>query len=726
MDHFDKQPKFEIQPIIEQRPFESPAVQSFFKKWCEINDSITPQIVNRDEWEQRGMEGILEKNSDGKLTLYLPDDLQLWEMVSVMELIDRDTFAVNPERQNQKKEELFALGKLFQNSGTYIAQRIRSIHKGKEIARALAEEFYDYGQSVASGEKAEIAANIEDIAENSLTPSEIEEVDRFLAGESLYKSRQTRTEKALRQKSQPSQGFGGQAGQADMTDSAKRDKFYETERRRTLAQFFRASAKALELSNPKKESFGFRLKTFFKKKIYTTARSEQEGEQKTERNDYIAWREYQKFLGKNTLSLEEQKEKEKLERIIFVHKPWKLSDPAHSAFIARINRAIVKQVEAPKRELYGSLFRRGMELLQRNMPFDTLPAWVKDAYLHWNNGEKTLREALQIDRLKNELQTARKSGDTARISAKEREIADTIQSAIGSFPYKLNANNPAEMVANQYINCVGSSMLGGAFMKEAGLNYLVGDVPQHSILFLVTENGNVEWRDMLSATFNEKLTNEMIVGDKKDGSPLTVRDIVAFSDNPKPEGLMFDIKSVTYRNKLHWVKEGQRQYVTVFEAEYGQQRQVLSNTGSVLLSLGRNEEAIEAYRQAVTAYPKFMYPYNGMGNALVNLRRNEEAIEAYRQAIAIDPQYSYPYNGMGNALVNLSRNEEAMELYRQAIAIDPQCAHPYYNMANILSNLGRNQEAIEAYQKYIDLADTQKDDFFIKNAERMIVELSNR
>lgn len=47
-------------------------------------------------------------------------------------------------------------------------------------------------------------------------------------------------------------------------------------------------------------------------------------------------------------------------------------------------------------------------------------------------------------------------------------------------------------------------------MKEVGLNYLVGTVPEHSILFLVTSDGNVEWRDMQNSDLNEDLTDGMI------------------------------------------------------------------------------------------------------------------------------------------------------------------------------------------------------------------------
>lgn len=652
MDHFGEQPKFKIQTDIEQKPFENPATRSFFKQWCEINDSITPRIVDRDTWEQKRTKGILEQRPGGKQALYLPKDLQLWEMVGVMEVVDRDTFAGKPERQNEKKEKLIALGKIFRHAGTYIAQRIDSVTEGREIARALAEEFYDYGRSLGTGKKAEPAARLEDIASNNISAPEIEEVDRFLAGENLYISRQARAETT------------------STTNPKKRGDLYETERRKTLAQFFRTVEKA----------FGLQRKT-------------EHGKLKTDTKNL---------------------------------KPWQNDTPIHNAFLAKIEHAMTKAIETPKRELGSSLFRRGMDLLQKNMPFDTLPDYIKNSVLHWQNGETTLREALQIDMLKTKLEHIRKSGNTARISTEERKIADKIQKAVSGFQHKPGANNPTEMTANQYINCAGASILGGALMKEAGLHYLVGDAPEHSVLFLVTNNGGVEWRDMHNAVFNEKLTDKIIIGDKKDGSPITVKDIIEFSRNPKPQGLMFDLASVKYPEKFAWVKKGQRRYVTLFESEYGQQIQILNNAGNALSDLGRNKKALEAYSQAIALDPKYAYPYNGMGNVLINLGRNEEAVEAYRKAIAVNPKDADPYNGLGNALVNIDRNEEAVKAYRKAIAIDPENTTPHSGLGNALANLGRNEEATGAYQKFIYLADTRADDYWIQRAKRIIVELKNK
>lgn len=682
--------RFEIKPIVEQKPFEIPSIQSFFAKWFEINDSIIPQVISRVDWEKRDVKEILEKTPDGKQILYLPADLQLWEMVGVMEVVDYDTFAEKPQRRDEAKKKIAELGNTFKNTGTYIAQRLDSIAEGREIARAMAEEFYDYGESLASGKKSEEPENIENISSHKLSASELEAVDRFLAGDNLYKSRKTSAEKAA-------------AG-----NPLEKDIFVELERQKTLAQFFRVSKKAFELQ-----------------------KRNEEGE-----------------LKKNTSHL----------------KSWQSKAPFESAFIAKVERAMQQKIETPERGLAAAVFRRGLEKLLSEMRERGWKKSVND-FLKKNGidlriEQKKLMDALNIKGLRTELQNIRKSGNADKISKKEEEITNKIQRAISSLQYDESANNPSDIVANQYINCIGASSLGGALMHEAGVNYLVGSMPGHSILFLITENGRVKFRDMRESSFNENLTDDMIQGYKKDGSSLSVADIAAFSREQTGERLNLVIQSKNFRETLQSVRDGQRLFVTMYGPESGQQIQLLHNTGIALSELGRNEEAIEAYRQIIALDPKNPDSYKGLGrayynlhaytqaieiyrqsialddkdagtffylgNSFFNLERYDEAIEAYRKVIALKPKNPYNYQVLGKAFMASKRNEEALDVYQKAVAIDPKFAYPYYGLGNAFVSLGMKEYGANAYQKFIDLADKEKDKDWIDKAEKIIAELKNK
>ncbi|MFH1601968.1 MAG: tetratricopeptide repeat protein [Candidatus Shapirobacteria bacterium] len=621
MDQTEGQPKFEIQAVIEQKPFAARTARSFFSKWCEINSSIQPEFIDRETWEARNQEGILEERSGGKQVLFIPKDLHLWEMIGVMEAIDNSTFAAKLERRTEAKEKLLKLGKNFQDAGAYIAQRLGGINEGKGIAEALALEFYGYGQSLISGKKPKDASSIEEIAARELTPEELEATDRFLTGESLYKSRQKRAKNNL-----------------------------EKERQKTLAQFFRLAEKAFTL----------------------TKRSE---------------------LHKPSTRL----------------KPWQSDAPIHAVFLERVEKAVTQKIKTPERELTAAVFRRGLERLASEMRETTdmhdertgeiTPGWKRALNKFLVNigldpiiEQKRLMEVLEIPKLRNELKDIHRSGDSVQISTKEREIADKIQRAVSDFPYQEFANSPAKMIAKKYVNCVGASMLGGALMKEVGLRYLVADAPDHSVILLITNDGEVELRDMGRVSGNVKLKDEMIKKQKEDGSLLAVKDIVAFSLNPSPKGLRFDVISPVYRIIFPWVQAIDRPYLTVFGPEHGEQAQVLGNTANTFWSI-------------------------------LNF---EKSTEGYRRVIATDPNKSTVYFNLGLAFYAHSREKEAIKFFRQALVINPKFADAYYELAQVFQSYKRYQEAAETYREFIGLADENRDKRKIKRAKRMIAKLAKR
>ena len=125
-----------------------------------------------------------------------------------------------------------------------------------------------------------------------------------------------------------------------------------------------------------------------------------------------------------------------------------------------------------------------------------------------------------------------------------------------------------------------------------------------------------------------------------------------------------------------------------------------NNMGNALKGQGKLEEAIEAYDKVLSIKPDTEAYYN-MGNALKEQRKLEEAVEAFKKAISIKPDYAAAYNNMGTTLKDQGKPDEAIEAYKKAISIKPDYAEAYNNIGNTLIAEGKLEEAAEAYNKAI-------------------------
>ncbi len=89
-----------------------------------------------------------------------------------------------------------------------------------------------------------------------------------------------------------------------------------------------------------------------------------------------------------------------------------------------------------------------------------------------------------------------------------------------------------------------------------------------------------------------------------------------------------------------------------------------TNLGAALGNLGRTEEAIGHYREALRLLPNSAEAHNNLGHALALQRRLSEAVVHYEEAVRLNP-------GNQTARDNLARVRE-LELVRQSpAAVDP-------------------------------------------------------
>jgi tetratricopeptide (TPR) repeat protein len=396
--------------------------------------------------------------------------------------------------------------------------------------------------------------------------------------------------------------------------------------------------------------------------------------------------------------------------------PWKDTTPIHSSFLQKVKQSISGEAEKPKWELEGAIFRRGMENLLKNLErpanrelislaeYYTEKLFGKETAASFFGEQEKLVETLHLSDLKKELSEVREEGDLSAIGEKEKEIALKISRAVSSFPFKSGANNPADIIADKYINCVGASILGGALLSEVGIVYLVAEVPEHSLTFLITADDKIIWQDMLSPCNNEELQDSVFEGKNDEGKHFTAADIVDFSKKPSASGLMLAINEEVYLKKLPHIREEERKNITLFGPETGQQIQLLSNTTNAFIELQKYEEAVETAKQALALSPKHLSLYNNLGNALLKSGRYREAIIEYKKILSLNPEYSFAYGGIGDALLHLGDISGAKETFEKAVSLHPKDFYAHLGLGIALSRLnGSEKEAEEELKEAISL-----------------------
>jgi tetratricopeptide (TPR) repeat protein len=119
-----------------------------------------------------------------------------------------------------------------------------------------------------------------------------------------------------------------------------------------------------------------------------------------------------------------------------------------------------------------------------------------------------------------------------------------------------------------------------------------------------------------------------------------------------------------------------------------------NNRGTAYNRIGRYQEALEDFSQAIRIKPDYDEALNNLGAAYGNLGRYQQAIEAFRQAIKIKPNYTDAHYNLGNAYSKLSRRQDAIEAYRQAVKLRPNYAEAHNNLAYSYLAIGDKNSAM--------------------------------
>jgi tetratricopeptide (TPR) repeat protein len=123
----------------------------------------------------------------------------------------------------------------------------------------------------------------------------------------------------------------------------------------------------------------------------------------------------------------------------------------------------------------------------------------------------------------------------------------------------------------------------------------------------------------------------------------------------------------------------------------------------VQTNLGRIEEAIQAYQNAIGLAPKQISPWNNLGHLYRKLGNHEEALAAFQKAVEQNGTDAVGWNGLGDVYHDTGQNEEAVLAYLKAIEFSPEYAPSWSGLGNSHMSEGRLEDALGAHQKAIEI-----------------------
>jgi tetratricopeptide (TPR) repeat protein/2-polyprenyl-3-methyl-5-hydroxy-6-metoxy-1,4-benzoquinol methylase len=126
------------------------------------------------------------------------------------------------------------------------------------------------------------------------------------------------------------------------------------------------------------------------------------------------------------------------------------------------------------------------------------------------------------------------------------------------------------------------------------------------------------------------------------------------------------------------------------------------NMAFALQALGRMEEAVRHYREAVRLKPDYTDAHTNLGNVLKQLGRIGDAAASYERVVALAPSAEAHYN-LANTLVELRRLDDAVSHFQRALALKPDLVWAYNNLANALVTQGRLDDALPHFQRAVEL-----------------------
>ena len=622
-----------ISEALEHRPFNDFADQEFFAERCKVHDNLCPYFLPREEREALEESQILEKWQD-QLALFLPQDLQLWEIMDIIRKVDQDTFKRKAGKQNERADQLYKLGWKFEKAGLYIANFFPSDDESQEakLAQDLAQQFYSYGCSLQQKTRKSDALhhNI------SLSEEEVSEVDQRLLGKKAY------TKRLARLWENPSK---------EQLDGIRKE---------LLTTAFKAlkkdsSKEQWEKPRELKKGPYYKFQEKVQSQILKTIQMPE-----TELYTAIFRRGMENLISNmpapwETRSLRGSFRKDLGFELINLTDALKL--PTLKAELEKVRQTgdksliSVKELEIAKRvqEKVSSFDYQEKSNIPSQMVKTTKLNCLGAALLGGTFLEELDISYLAVD-LPDHASTILITSDgkwyrqdfTSWTAKTKRNYTEITPEIVENKQERIKLQEKKEGVLvlnwNPYSHIIGQMLV-----------YISS--PEAAFHSLIHSNQGSSFYD----------NHNFSMAEKKYKKSLQIQE-----NNAK-----FYSRLAATLSALEKYEEAIDCYQKAIELDPNYAL-AYNNLGNTLSALEKYEEAIDCYQKAIELDPNYIHAYNNLAATLSALEKYEDAIDCYQKAIGLDPNYAKAYYNLGEVFWKLKKYPEAIHAYQNFIQFADQ------------------------------------------------------
>ena len=153
--------------------------------------------------------------------------------------------------------------------------------------------------------------------------------------------------------------------------------------------------------------------------------------------------------------------------------------------------------------------------------------------------------------------------------------------------------------------------------------------------------------------------------------------------------------------------------------------EALARIGRILMDLGRDTEAADAFSQALKRDPEYVDALIGLGRVELRRGRAALALEHFDAAVEIDPDQPDGNVGRGQSLEALGRFPEAMAAYFLALSGDPDDRDALVRLASIQLDRRQPESALARLDQLVELSPEDPEARLLRGRARLALSLTD-